>query len=136
MAEPPALGEHPDSDFFEFDQGATSAEFPAVQVAFQLPAIVSSVVAQTVPHQPRIEHQILFPGATAPVAQTIKRAKKRCAPCSKAYCAQRHTCNGRGKQTLCGCGHPLLAKGEKLRVTEAMIEAHFARLAAQQRQQS
>ncbi|KAJ7654139.1 hypothetical protein DFH06DRAFT_1133685 [Mycena polygramma] len=137
MAEPPALGEPTDSDFFEFEQGSTLAEIPSVQVAFQIPTtIVPPVVVQMVPRQPRIEHQVLFPGATAPVASTNKRAEKCCAPCSKAYCERRLKCNGRGKQTLCGCGHPLLARGEKLRVTEPMIRAHFARIAAEQQGQT
>ncbi|KAJ6451396.1 hypothetical protein C8R47DRAFT_1170187 [Mycena vitilis] len=65
-----------------------------------------------------------------------KGAEKRCAPSSKAYCERSLKCNGRGKQTLCGCGHPLLASGEKLRVTEPMIRAHFARIAAEQQGQS
>ncbi|KAJ6489576.1 hypothetical protein C8R47DRAFT_1124811 [Mycena vitilis] len=136
MAEPPALGEPTDSDFFEFEPGPTLAEIPSVQVAFQIPTTIVPPVVQMAPRQPRIERQVLFPGATAPVASTNKRAEKRCAPCSKAYCERRLKCNGRGKQTLCGCGHPLLARGEKLRVTEPMIRAHFARIAAEQQGQS
>ncbi|KAJ6490305.1 hypothetical protein C8R47DRAFT_1273319 [Mycena vitilis] len=65
MAEPPALGEHADSDFFEIEPGSTLAEIPSVQVAFQPPSAELTVIAQTTLQQPRIEHQMLLPGATA-----------------------------------------------------------------------
>jgi hypothetical protein len=134
MAEP---GEQPDSEFIDLEQGSSSAEIPSMHAILQTMPVESEItqtaqglhLAQHRPSLPRVEHQLLLPGASAPVANMSSKAPKRCAPCAKNFCYKRLDCVGRGGQKLCKCGHPPLAPGEKLRVTEAQI---IARLAAQQ----
>ncbi|KAJ7800072.1 hypothetical protein B0H13DRAFT_1932798, partial [Mycena leptocephala] len=106
MAEP---GEQPDSEFIDLEQGSSSAEIPSMHVIRQTMPVESEItqtaqglhLAQHRPSLPRVEHQLLLPGASAPVANMSSKAPKRCAPCAKNFCYKRLDCLGRGGQKLC-----------------------------------
>jgi hypothetical protein len=55
--------------------------------------------------------------SSRPVANPEK-SDTRCAPCTKALCAKRHSCEGRIRRDNCGCDHPRLQKGERVRISE------------------
>lgn len=63
---------------------------------------------------------------TSTVSHTIQKPGMRCAPCCKALCSRRHTCEGRGNREFCKCAHPALRRGEKVRLSEERIAALLA----------
>ncbi|KAF8164387.1 hypothetical protein K438DRAFT_268271 [Mycena galopus ATCC 62051] len=92
----------------------------------EIPLIPPPVLPSILPLR-QIERQMQLPGAPAPVPQVFRK-EKRCAPCVKNYCRRRHECNGRGGKDLCNCvpSHPKMAKGERARISEEVIEAYLA----------
>jgi hypothetical protein len=50
----------------------------------------------------------------------------RCAVCVYELCPRRFECNGRGRREYCGCNHPPLPKGKKVRISEAQIAKRLA----------
>jgi len=99
--------------------------------------IPSSSSATTLQQPP--QHQLTLHFTTGALAMThnttaqIQAAKQgdRCAVCVKEYCRKRWDCNGRGNRSKCACGHPPLAKGERVRnIPEEKIERYLAAQAA------
>ena len=60
-----------------------------------------------------------------PVANHEK-PETRCAPCTKALCRKRLTCEGRIRRDNCSCGHPPLKKGERVRISEKRVMEQLA----------
>jgi hypothetical protein len=63
-----------------------------------------------------------------PSSQPAKpeKADTRCAPCTKALCVKRLTCEGRIRRDNCVCGHPQLKKGERVRISEQEVLKRLA----------
>jgi hypothetical protein len=60
----------------------------------------------------------------APSSQPVANPEKpetRCAPCTKALCMKRLTCEGRIRRDKCSCDHPPLRKGERVRISEKRV---------------
>ena len=60
-----------------------------------------------------------------PVANREK-PETRCAPCTKALCEKRLTCEGRIHRDNCSCDHPQLQKGERVRISEKRVMKQLA----------
>lgn len=55
-----------------------------------------------------------------------EKSETRCAPCTKALCIKRLTCEGRIRRDNCSCGHPPLRKGERVRISEKRVAKQLA----------
>ena len=63
--------------------------------------------------------------SSLPVAN-LEKSETRCAPCTKALCIKRLTCEGRIRRDNCSCGHPPLKKGERVRISEKRVMKRLA----------
>lgn len=63
--------------------------------------------------------------SSRPVANRGK-SETRCAPCTKALCIKRLTCEGRIRRDNCSCDHPPLRKGERVRISEKRVMKQLA----------
>lgn len=64
-----------------------------------------------------------------PLSQPVANREKpetRCAPCTKALCIKRLTCEGRIRRDNCSCDHPPLRKGERVRISEKRVKKQLA----------
>ncbi len=131
MAALPEYGEQRDSEFIEsdhhdpeFEPGphdkTTELPNPPFDNTIQSAADPATVISAV----PRMVHQTILPGASFPASGSKKKGD-RCALCVSDYCLKRHECPGKGKRSLCMCGHPTLTTN-KARISEEKILTYWA----------
>lgn len=102
---------------------------PTPQLASSAPSIHQSVSQNqqtilTTPTTTAFTFTIPIPSSQS--VANREKSETRCAPCTKALCIKRLTCEGRIRRDNCGCDHPPLRKGERVRISEKRVMKQLA----------